>query len=104
MEQQVREMEPILAKKAEESIALVSRLKVEQKAADKVKFAVMKDEAAAKVLLTYLQTSSYSGNSRQIWNHVMQKIIQTNLSRLPKRGKLSESRFSFHMRIIFIPR
>ncbi|CAH0703555.1 unnamed protein product [Spodoptera exigua] len=49
MEQQVREMEPILAKKAEESHALVARLKVEQKAADQVKFAVMKDEAAAKI-------------------------------------------------------
>ncbi|PZC80020.1 hypothetical protein B5X24_HaOG215489 [Helicoverpa armigera] len=49
MEHQVREMEPILAKKAEESIALVNRLKIEQKAADQVKYAVMKDEAAAKV-------------------------------------------------------
>lgn len=49
MEQQVREMEPILAKKAEEGNALVNRLKVEQKAADQVKAAVLKDEAAAKV-------------------------------------------------------
>lgn len=51
MEQQVREMEPILAKKAEEGIALVNRLKIEQKSADQVKQAVMKDEAAAKVIL-----------------------------------------------------
>ncbi|KAJ8737209.1 hypothetical protein PYW07_000480 [Mythimna separata] len=49
MEQQVREMEPILAKKAEESYALISKLKVEQKAADQVKSAVLKDEAAAKI-------------------------------------------------------
>ncbi|CAH1647611.1 unnamed protein product [Spodoptera littoralis] len=49
MEQQVREMEPILAKKAEEGHALVAKLKVEQKAADQVKYAVMKDEAAAKI-------------------------------------------------------
>ncbi|XP_053624487.1 dynein axonemal heavy chain 6 isoform X1 [Plodia interpunctella] len=49
MEQQVRDMEPILARKAEEGIALVNRLKVEQKAADLVKQAVMKDEAEAKV-------------------------------------------------------
>lgn len=49
MENQVREMEPILAKKAEEGHALVAKLKVEQKAADQVKYAVMKDEAAAKV-------------------------------------------------------
>ncbi|KAJ8737519.1 hypothetical protein PYW08_000114 [Mythimna loreyi] len=49
MEQQVREMEPVLAKKAEESQALISRLKVEQKAADQVKSAVLKDEAAAKI-------------------------------------------------------
>ncbi|XP_047524724.1 dynein axonemal heavy chain 6 [Pieris napi] len=49
MEQQVRDMEPVLAKKAEEGMALVARLKVEQKAADEVKQAVMKDEAAAKV-------------------------------------------------------
>ncbi|CAH2103550.1 unnamed protein product [Euphydryas editha] len=49
MEQQVREMEPILAKKAEEGMALVARLKVEQKAADEVKQAVMKDEAEAKI-------------------------------------------------------
>ncbi|RVE44268.1 hypothetical protein evm_011063 [Chilo suppressalis] len=49
MEQQVRDMEPILARKAEEGIALVNRLKVEQKAADEVKQAVMKDEAAAKI-------------------------------------------------------
>ncbi|XP_037299908.1 dynein heavy chain 6, axonemal isoform X2 [Manduca sexta] len=49
MEQQVREMEPILARKAEEGIALVDRLKVEQKAADEVKQAVMKDEAEAKI-------------------------------------------------------
>ncbi|XP_026758308.2 dynein axonemal heavy chain 6 [Galleria mellonella] len=49
MEQQVREMEPILAKKADEGIALVNRLKIEQKAADEVKQAVMKDEAEAKV-------------------------------------------------------
>lgn len=49
MEQQVRDMEPILAKKAEEGIALVNRLKIEQKAADEVKQAVMKDEAEAKV-------------------------------------------------------
>lgn len=52
MEQQVRDMEPVLAKKAEEGIALVNRLKVEQKAADEVKQAVMKDEAAAKVILS----------------------------------------------------
>lgn len=51
MEQQVREMEPILARKAAESIALVERLKIEQKAADEVKQAVMKDEAEAKVHL-----------------------------------------------------
>lgn len=51
MEQQVREMEPILAKKAEEGVALVNRLKVEQKSADEVKQAVLKDEAAAKVNL-----------------------------------------------------
>lgn len=51
MEQQVREMEPILAKKAEEGIALVNRLKIEQKSADEVKQAVMKDEAEAKVIL-----------------------------------------------------
>lgn len=51
METQVREMEPILARKAEEGHALVARLKVEQKTADQVKFAVMKDEAAAKVRL-----------------------------------------------------
>ncbi|XP_026730807.1 dynein heavy chain 6, axonemal [Trichoplusia ni] len=49
MENQVREMEPILAKKAEEGHALVAKLKVEQKAADQVKYAVMKDEAAAKI-------------------------------------------------------
>ena len=49
MEQQVREMEPILAKKAEEGMALVNRLKIERKAADQVKAAVLKDEAAAKV-------------------------------------------------------
>ncbi|KOB72814.1 Dynein heavy chain 6, axonemal, partial [Operophtera brumata] len=49
MEQQVREMEPILAKKADEGIALVNRLKIEQKSADEVKHAVMKDEAAAKI-------------------------------------------------------
>ncbi|XP_052746778.1 dynein axonemal heavy chain 6 [Bicyclus anynana] len=49
MEQQVRDMEPILAKKAEEGVALVARLKVEQAAADEVKKAVMKDEAAAKI-------------------------------------------------------
>ncbi|XP_021206053.2 dynein axonemal heavy chain 6 isoform X1 [Bombyx mori] len=49
MEQQVREMEPILARKAAESIALVERLKIEQKAADEVKQAVMKDEAEAKI-------------------------------------------------------
>lgn len=52
MEQQVREMEPILAKKAEESIALVQKLKVEQAAADKVKITVIKDEAEAKVFIT----------------------------------------------------
>lgn len=49
MEQQVRDMEPILARKAEEGIALVNKLRIEQKAADEVKQAVMKDEAAAKV-------------------------------------------------------
>ncbi|XP_050682962.1 dynein axonemal heavy chain 6-like [Leptidea sinapis] len=49
MEQQVREMEPILAKKAEEGMALVAKLKVEQQAADEVKTAVMKDEAEAKI-------------------------------------------------------
>ncbi|CAB3225668.1 unnamed protein product [Arctia plantaginis] len=49
MEAQVREMEPILARKAEEGIALVNRLKVEQKAADEVKQMVMKDEAEAKI-------------------------------------------------------
>ncbi|XP_028179118.1 dynein heavy chain 6, axonemal [Ostrinia furnacalis] len=49
MEQQVRDMEPILAKKADEGIALVNRLKIEQAAADEVKRAVMKDEAEAKV-------------------------------------------------------
>lgn len=53
MEQQVRDMEPILAKKAVEGQALVSRLKVEQAAADEVKKAVMKDEAAAKVSSYY---------------------------------------------------
>lgn len=50
MEAQVREMEPILARKADEGIALVNRLKIEQKAADEVKQMVMKDEAEAKVL------------------------------------------------------
>ncbi|XP_050361252.1 dynein axonemal heavy chain 6 [Nymphalis io] len=49
MEQQVREMEPVLAKKADEGMALVARLKIEQKAADEVKQAVMKDEAEAKI-------------------------------------------------------
>ncbi|KAI8430873.1 hypothetical protein MSG28_001006 [Choristoneura fumiferana] len=49
MEQQVRDMEPILARKAEEGIALVNKLRIEQKAADEVKQAVMKDEAAAKI-------------------------------------------------------
>ncbi|KAJ2954382.1 hypothetical protein O0L34_g2646 [Tuta absoluta] len=49
METQVREMEPILAKKAEEGIALVNKLRIEQEAADVVKQAVMKDEAAAKI-------------------------------------------------------
>lgn len=51
MEQQVRDMEPVLAKKAAEGVALVSKLKVEQKAADEVKQAVLKDETAAKVSL-----------------------------------------------------
>ncbi|XP_045784195.1 dynein axonemal heavy chain 6 [Maniola jurtina] len=49
MEQQVRDMEPILAKKAAEGKALVARLKVEQAAADEVKKAVLKDEAEAKI-------------------------------------------------------
>ncbi|XP_072930463.1 dynein axonemal heavy chain 6 isoform X2 [Epargyreus clarus] len=49
MEQQVRDMEPILAKKAEEGMALVAKLRVEQRAADEVKQAVMKDEAEAKI-------------------------------------------------------
>lgn len=49
MEQQVREMEPVLARKAEEGVLLVNKLRVEQRAADEVKQAVMKDEAAAKV-------------------------------------------------------
>ncbi|XP_063373463.1 dynein axonemal heavy chain 6 [Cydia amplana] len=49
MEQQVRDMEPVLAKKAAEGIALVNKLKVEQQAADVVKQAVMKDEAEAKI-------------------------------------------------------
>lgn len=60
MEQQVREMEPILAKKAEEGHALVAKLKVEQKAADQVKYAVMKDEAEAKVLLALVSKLRYN--------------------------------------------
>lgn len=65
MEAQVREMEPILARKADEGIALVNRLKIEQKAADEVKQMVMKDEAEAKVLKWILSTCvfHYSLNS-----------------------------------------
>ncbi|XP_049884905.1 dynein axonemal heavy chain 6 [Pectinophora gossypiella] len=49
MEQQVRDMEPVLAKKAEEGVALVNQLRIEQKAADAVKKAVLKDEAEVKI-------------------------------------------------------
>lgn len=59
MEQQVRDMEPILARKADEGIALVNRLKIEQKAADEVKQAVMKDETAAKVHITISLKNQY---------------------------------------------
>lgn len=66
MEQQVRDMEPVLAKKAEEGIILVNKLKIEQKAADEVKQAVMKDEAEAKVHKLFYKPRSYQKPSISI--------------------------------------
>ncbi|CAG5008063.1 unnamed protein product [Parnassius apollo] len=48
MEAAVREMEPLLARKASEATELAARLRDEQRAADHVRNALLADEAAAK--------------------------------------------------------
>lgn len=51
MERAVREMEPLLARKAAEGSALAARLQNERRAADLVRSALLIDEANAKVSL-----------------------------------------------------
>lgn len=49
MERAVREMEPLLARKAAEGASLAAKLRDEQRAADQVREALLADEADAKV-------------------------------------------------------